>query len=118
MHGPAEWVAIVEEDILRPEFRPDEVHKAGPPPRVQNRTDDLFVMFKEDSIGGTIYTSLSALIERWGVDGALVIEELALVGETSVIDAKIRWSDRAVQITRLGIGLTWGVFGREPRPDA
>jgi len=113
IHGPDEWVEVNEEDTLRPEFRPNEVHQPGPPPRVENRCHDLFDMFEQESIGGTVHTSLSALIERWGVEGAFVIEELALAGATSVIDVKIRWSDGAVRITRLAIGPTWHLFGRD-----
>ena len=113
-----DWVTITEDDFMRAEFRPHEVPKPGPPPRVEDRCVDLFNLFEEESIGGTVYTSLSALIERWGVSGVHALEDIWWAGKTSAVDVKIRWSDRTVRITRLGIGPTWGAFGRGPCPDA
>ena len=113
------WVEVIEDDILRPEFRPDEIRtspipRTSPPFSLKDQVNDLFAMFENDSIGGIVHTSLRALIERWGVSGAEVIELLALSGGTSWVDVRIRWSDRAVRITRLALGPTRGVFGYDP----
>ena len=112
-----EWVGVTQEDILRPEFRPYEVGELTQP-RVQDVPTDIVTMLRDESIGGTVHTSLRALIERWGVGGACAIEELFIAGRTSFFDVKIRWSDRAVRITRLDIGPSWGAFGDQPIRNA
>ena len=75
-------------------------------------------MLMEESIGGTVHTSLRALVARWGVGGARAIEELYRVGREPDLIIKVRWSDRAVRITRLYLGQTWGIFGDQPTSNA
>ena len=119
MHQPStEWVGVTQEDILRPEFRPGTGFGELTQPRVLAVPVDIATMLREESIGGTVHTSLRALVERWGVGGAYAIEELYRAGRTSSLDVKIRWSNRTVRITRLDIGPSWGAFGDQPIRNA
>ena len=115
MHGPAEWVAITDDDIFRPEF------EIGVDPEVEENDvhfiHDLADMFNA-SIGDTIHTTLDALSQRWGGSKGDVIKNLSHIGATTGVDVFIRWSDQAVRIVRLFIGPTWGVFGSQPHADA
>ena len=113
-----EWVEITQDDILRPEFRLMTGLGELTQPRVQDVPVDIAAMLREESIGGTVHTSLRALVARWGVGGARAIEELYRVDQTSFLGVKIRWSDRAVRITRLDIGPSWGAFGDQPISNA
>ena len=115
-----EWIAILQDDIFRPEFDTDtSLHKAPHHPVTdEDYLDEFEALFMESSIGGVVHTSLDALSERWGDPPGDVVETLSLAGGTNWLDVLIRWSDGAVRITRLSFGPTWGAFGEERFPDA